>query len=305
MLAKPRQNKSYIKTAFVLIWIILGLVSLGKQLYFSGSGGQDLPSLYLKPSFESSVLGMNTVSTSDAKPMLRSFSPTGDFAVKVPILMYHHIRDSVLPTENSAYFYSVKPQKLEQQLAFLKENNYQVLSLGDLYESLESRSPLPPKSVVITFDDGYRDFYTNAFPIVKKFNFRVVSFFVAGYTRMGDYMNWQMLHELHKSGLVDIESHSISHPLLTRLNNADQRREIFESRKILEDNLGKKVYYFAYPYGDYNQEVVNIVKEAGYRLAFSAFAGTTLHSSRELILPRILISGFDTLETFKTKLLTS
>lgn len=224
------------------------------------------------------------------------------FEVKVPILTYHHIRDVLLVTDRSDIEFSVSPSSLNEQLAYLHDKGFQTLSLGDLAESFENRQPLPPKSVILTFDDGFRDFYTNAFPIIKKYNLRVVSFYPVNYTSYPNYMDWSMLREIHNSGLVDVQSHTLSHFLLTRLTPEEARKEIFESKKNLEEGLRKKVYYLAYPYGDYNEDIVNLVREANYRLAFGTRSGTELHSSEKLFLRRVTVSGFDTLETFKIKL---
>jgi peptidoglycan/xylan/chitin deacetylase (PgdA/CDA1 family) len=225
-----------------------------------------------------------------------------DFTVRLPVLMYHYIRSVAPVTDSLAYSLSVTPEVLDQQLSYIAQNGYQTISLNDLSDSLENHAPLPPKSVILTFDDGYRDFYTTAFPLLKKYNLRAVSFYVVDYFNFPGYMNWDMVREIHKSGLVDVESHTLGHLMLTNLQPDQAKNEIFESKRILEEQLQKKVNYFAYPYGDFNDEVVNLVKSAGYKLAFGTKVGSDLRSSESLFLKRVPVNGFDSFEVFKAKL---
>jgi peptidoglycan/xylan/chitin deacetylase (PgdA/CDA1 family) len=115
-------------------------------------------------------------------------------------------------------------------------------------------------------------------------------------------MNWDMVRQIHSSGLVDVESHTLGHLMLTQLTPEQERNEIFESKRILEEKLNKKINVFAYPYGDLNDQVVNLVKEAGYKLAFSTRIGSDLHSNERFILKRVSINGFDSFDVFKAKL---
>jgi peptidoglycan/xylan/chitin deacetylase (PgdA/CDA1 family) len=303
-----KNKTTFIKKILVSFLIVAGVVSLLRQFYwkdFSTANRLELSTPKLKEgqilATSSTPLNVNEVASISARQKLGT-QITDDFVVEVPVLTYHYIRDAVPPSEELSYHLSVKVADLESQFSYLAQSGFHTLSLGDLYESLVNRTPLPPKSVIITFDDGFRDFYFNAFPLVKKYNLRVVSFYVVGYTNYPNYMSWSMLKELHNSGLVDIQSHTMSHFLLTGLSPEHAKSEIFESKRILEEMLGKKVSYIAYPYGDYNEEIVNMVREAGYRLAFSTRPGSELRSGEQFFLRRMNVSGFDTLETFKAKL---
>ena len=303
-----KRNAIFVKKAFVLILVLAGMLSFLKEFYWEEFSNVNRIELSTPKTRATQTLATssatslaNEVASISAKQKLNVIVKD-DFVVRVPVLTYHYIRDAVPPTEELNYHLSVKTADLDSQFAYLAKNGFQIISLGDLYESLVNHTPVPPKSVIITFDDGYRDFYYNAFPLIKKYNLRVVSFYVASYTSYPNYMNWEMLREIHNSGLVDVESHTLSHFLLTPLTPEEAGKEILESKKILEEGLGKKVNYLAYPYGDYNEEVVNLVKEAGYRQAFSVRPGADLRSSEQMFLKRINVSGFDTLETFKSKL---
>ncbi len=298
----------FFKKVFVAVLIVGGLLSFFKEFYWEEFSNVNIIELSTEKVRESQILATSSainlareVASISARQKLE-IKTENDFVVHVPVLMYHYVRDAVPPTEELSYHLSVKVAELDRQFEYLSKNGFQTISLNDLYESLVNRTPLPPKSVIITFDDGYRDFYQNAFPIIKKYNLRVVSFYVGNYTNYPNYMSWSMLKEIHNSGLVDVQSHTLSHFLLTKISPDERRREIFESKRLLEEGLGKKINYLAYPYGDYNEEVVNLAREAGYRLAFSTRPGNTLTSSEQLFLNRVVVSGFDTLETFKAKL---
>ncbi len=298
----------FFKKVLISVFILAGCFSFLKEFYWTEFSNVNRIELNTPKIRANQILATssqtrleNEVASVSAKQKLNVVAKN-DFVVNIPVLMYHYVRDAVPPSEELSYHLSVRIEELDKQFSYLAQNGYQTLSLNDLYESLVNRTPLPPKSVVITFDDGYRDFYLNAFPIIKKYNLRVVSFYVVNYTTYPSYMDWPMLREIHSSGLVDVESHTLSHFLLTTLSKEEARKEIFESKRILEESLNKKVNYFAYPYGDYNEDIVNLVSEAGYRLGFTTRPGSQLRSSEQLILRRVTISGFDTIETFKAKL---
>src|SRR3990172_5629790 len=262
---------NFFKKVLISIFILAGCFSFLKEFYWTEFSNVNRIELNTPKIRVNKILATSSqtkladeVASVSAKQKLNVVAKN-DFVVNIPVLMYHYVRDAVPPSEELSYHLSVRIEELDKQFSYLAQNGYQTLSLNDLYESLVNRTPLPPKSVVITFDDGYRDFYFNAFPIIKKYNLRVVSFYVVNYTTYPNYMDWPMLREIHSSGLVDVESHTLSHFLLTTLSKEEARKEIFESKRILEESLNKKINYFAYPYGDYNEDVVNLVSEAGYR----------------------------------------
>lgn len=303
-----KEYSPFLKKVFVSVLILAGLMSFLKEFYWDEFSNVNRIEMTIPKIRANQILATssatrlaNEVASISARQKLDVVAKD-DYVLNVPVLTYHYIRDAVPPTEELSYHLSVKTADLDNQFAYLAKNGFQTISLNDLYESLVNHTPLPPKSVVLTFDDGYRDFYFNAFPIIKKYNLRVVSFYVVNYTGYPNYMDWAMLREIHNSGLVDVESHTLSHFLLTKLSSEEARKEIFESKRILEEGLGKKVNYLAYPYGDYNEEIVNLVREAGYRLSFSTRPGTELRSSEQLFLKRVTVSGFDTIETFRVKL---
>lgn len=301
------KNSSFFKLTFVVFILLAGFLTLLRQFYLTEEVSRlsSQPAVLATTTFNSVEDTLPRVSTRQepvASASATIVAPTSNFEVKVPILMYHHIRDVLLITDRSDIEFSVTPFSLEEQLRYLHENNFQTLSLRDISTSLEEGLPLPPKSVVLTFDDGFRDFYTSAFPLLKKYNMRAVCFYVGSYANFPGYMDEPMLREVHASGLVDIQPHSMSHLQLTSLKPEEQRQQIFESKQYIETLLGKKANYFAYPYGSFDSNTTGLVNEAGFKLAFGTTPGNTLRSSERLTLPRIAITGFDDLKRFSQKI---
>ena len=223
------------------------------------------------------------------------------------ILMYHQVGEFENVTRLKANFCHVK--RFEKQMHFLKRWNYNVISLTDAIKGLKGEIDLPKHSVVITFDDGYENFYDYAFPILKELNLPSTVYAVAGL--VGKPSDWlyeddiqpaplmtldQML-EVQKHG-VDFGSHAISHPRLSKIDRADMRREVFESKAMLEDMLNRPVEHICYPYGDHDQMVVEASREAGFLSGTTIIKGSAWSEHDALALPRKAISFNDSLYRF-------
>jgi|GEM_PF-1703657 len=184
-----------------------------------------------------------------------------------PILMYHHISDTM-----PAGPYVVRPATFEKQMAWLKDNNYTVISYSQFYEALTTQSPLPEKPVVLTFDDNDKDQYENALPILQKYNYKAIFFVPTAYVNVrGGVMTWDMLKTLLSDGM-EIGCHSSTHPDL-RVIPLKQLydEELIGSKKILEKNLGISIKFFAYPGGAKSKSVVKAVEDTGYLSAVTTF----------------------------------
>lgn len=186
----------------------------------------------------------------------------------VPILMYHYVNNEE-PLKSRL---GVSPDSFERQMRFLRERKYNIVSLEELTDLIKNKKKMPPKTVAITFDDGYLDNYTHAYPVLKKYNIPAAIFVVIN--RVGkhlgndDYMSWSQIRELSESGLITIGSHSMSHPNLSEIDSEEQlKEEIFESKKILENELNKEVKFFSYPFGGRSLEARRIVSLSGYKAA--------------------------------------
>jgi len=186
---------------------------------------------------------------------------------KVPVMMYHDI----LPKKE--VFFDVTPEELEADFKLIKSKGVTPISLDQLVIHLRTGSPLPEKPILLTFDDGYGGHYEYVYPLLKKYNYPAV---FSVYTKnMGintgrSHVTWEQLKIMVEDPLVTISGHSKTHPAdLTKLSDEELIPEIIESKKLLEQNLGKSISYFTYPTGKNNERVRKLVREAGYIAAFT------------------------------------
>ncbi|KUO74024.1 MAG: xylanase [Desulfosporosinus sp. BRH_c37] len=184
----------------------------------------------------------------------------------VPILYYHSVMQ-----ENGNEL-RMPPEQFEAQMAFLQEQGYQSVSLEKLYQALYSGGTLPAKPFVISFDDGYLDNYTTAFPILTKHGFTATVFMVTSYINGDEFMSWHQLKELVANGW-EIEGHTTNHPYLTKIDSSTVLSELKTSKEQLEKELGHSVDFFAYPYGDLNPTVLKALKDTGYLMAVTTERG--------------------------------
>jgi peptidoglycan/xylan/chitin deacetylase (PgdA/CDA1 family) len=224
-------------------------------------------------------------------------------ATRTPVLMYHYIRTVVNPGGDPLGFsLSVTPQDFETQISYLQQNGYNSITPDQLFQALAGKALLPARAVLLTFDDGYEDFYTTAFPILKKYNFKATVFVVPGFVGEPDgrYLTWQQVKELDASGLITVGAHTMHHVNL--VTHPDAPAEISQSKEVLESFLKKSVTAFAYPGGTYDEHVINLVAESGYDLAFTTRFGIWHDLSQRLALSRVRISGGLTMEKFVERL---
>lgn len=173
---------------------------------------------------------------------------------KVPTLMYHSITDDMSYIEYSIN--AVSPVDFEKQLKYISENGYQTIFFDDL-ENLGKYT----KPIILTFDDGFVDFYKEAFPLLKKYNQKATLFVVVGYISCDPYCTVEHLKEMEESGLVDVQVHTQSHKNLTTLDKENLEKEVVGSKEILEGYLNKNVTSLCYPYGAYNKTTTNLVSK--------------------------------------------
>jgi len=195
-------------------------------------------------------------------------SQAGDRRVelKIPIITYHSIDDS-------GSVISTPPSVFRRQMKYLADGGHQVVSLVELIRSLKDGTRLSAKTVVLTFDDGFSNFYTEAFPVLCEYSFSATVFLVTG--RCGKFndwqgnsdaiprsklLSWQEVRELDRFG-IEIGSHTKTHRDLTRLGSQDVEREIIDSKAEIEDEVGREAATFAYPFGGMNPAVRQIAAD--------------------------------------------
>lgn len=183
-----------------------------------------------------------------------------------PVLMYHR----VAPKLGQSPYY-VSPDIFDEQMAWLRDNGYTVISYDTFFQGFLGKIKLPARPVVLTFDDADDDHYTNAFPILKKYGYTGTFFVPVNFVGTKGHATWKNLQEMVMAGM-DIESHSMTHPSLDGLSFGQLDFELGQSKKILEKNLGISVKYFAYPGGSYSKPTLEAMTRAGY-----LSAATTKH----------------------------
>lgn len=205
----------------------------------------------------------SNINAPEAKPVIL------DSKFEIPIMMYHYIRNVDDPNDKLGINLSVTPEKFASQLDTIKADGYTTITFEDI-----KTGNIPEKPIILTFDDGYKDFYTNAFPELKKRNMKAVSYIITADIGKDEYMNEQDIKAISDYG-IEIGSHTISHPDLAKSTEAKATKEITESKKTLEDITGKQIISFCYPSGKYNADVENIVKDAGFTHAVTTNGGIT------------------------------
>lgn len=202
----------------------------------------------------------------------------------IPILMYHHI------DENSKISkLSVAPESFQRQMEFLYKHRYNVVALEKIVDLIKRRERIPPKTLAISFDDGYKDNYTYGFPVLKKYGFPATIFVVVNHIGKNGNLSWDEAMEMSKCG-ISIGSHGMSHSWLPDMNEERLKNEIANSKKILESKLNKEVSLYSYPGGGFNDKVKEIVKEAGYKGACATNPGKRHPKYDPYALKRLRIS---------------
>lgn len=223
----------------------------------------------------------------------------------IRVLQYHNITDKRVPEEWKQM--TTSRDLFDAQMCYLKSNYYNVISADEVVDSLAKDKNIPPKTVCVTFDDGFRDNYINAFPILKKHELNGTIFITAGFVgkdegQFGGYLNWDQIGEMKESGVIAFGYHSFSHKNLTRLKDAELIKEMRDGKIFLENNLKLRMKTFAYPFGwhsSFNNRVVDVLKKEGFSCAFTGIYGVNTKNTNPYMLRRIGISWFNELDEFK------
>jgi peptidoglycan/xylan/chitin deacetylase (PgdA/CDA1 family) len=196
--------------------------------------------------------------------------------------MYHQVTE--IPRDLDPLGLAIPPDQFEEQMSYLARNDYQCLSLPEAVRRLRREAHAPAKSFVLTFDDGYQDFHSEACPILEEFGFNATVFLVAG--RMGNLSNWAgqegarsglllswaEARDLARRGFV-LGSHTLSHPRLSLLDDRSAEKEIQDSKALLQDRLDMQIDFFSYPYSVSDARIERLVESAGYTAACAGNSG--------------------------------
>lgn len=216
---------------------------------------------------------LSILSSSINAEIIASFTPApfpqiSDRArgAKIPIIMYHDI------TATKDVDWDVTPEDLEKHFQALQEGGYTPITMDRMVNHLRTGSQLPEKPVLLTFDDNYVGQYKYAFPLLKKYNYPAVWSVHTRFVGTGGQKpkaTWDQLREMQKSGLVTVASHTVNHLNLKDLSEKEIEKEVTESKKVLEQELGISIDYFTYPEGDFTDRARDKIKKAGYKAALA------------------------------------
>lgn len=201
------------------------------------------------------------------------------------VLVYHRFDDGRFPTT------SISTDKLREDFAWLKANQYHVIPLENLVDTLQKGQPVPPKTVVLTIDDGYRSFYESGLEVFKEFGYPFTLFVYTEATdgNFSDFMSWETLREVSQYGSVQLHTHS--HPHLTRLDDSALENEIAQAAALFEENMGYRARFLAYPYGEYDTRVREAHRAHGFEALFNYNGGIVGQKADLFNLDRTGVSG--------------
>jgi peptidoglycan/xylan/chitin deacetylase (PgdA/CDA1 family) len=244
-------------------------------------------------------------------PLLRRASGT---VPSIPILMYHSISDQD-ESGSRAYFRTcTSPRIFAEQMAYLSSQGYSTCSLAHALDELRSGMHTASKAVVITFDDGYSDFYREAFPVLSRYGFSATVFLPTAYIgdrparfKNKDCLIWREVVELSNHGIL-FGSHTVTHPWLRELSWAAINEEIVTSKNTIEERLGRAVESFAYPFAfpqtelEFTKILRDSLRQAGYQNGVCTIVGRANRRSEPLFMERLPVNSCDDAALFSAKL---
>ncbi len=231
----------------------------------------------------------------------------------VPILMYHSVSDNLFAKSHPYYQINTSPNIFARQMRWLRHNGYRTMDLTEMLAAMEVGQNLS-KVVVITFDDGYQDFYTDALPVMKQCGFTATIFLATNRIQDAamriegaDYLTWREVRELHAEG-IRFGSHTVTHPDLRSLGPEEIDYELGCSKETIEQNLGVPVESFSYPFAfpeedhDFTRFLADALENHGFKNGVSTILGRACLGKNHFYLPRLPVNSWDDPEFLRAKL---
>lgn len=225
---------------------------------------------------------------------------------KVRVLMYHSISEHIKKEKHNKW--RVKPEDFEKQMNWFYKNNWKSFTITEITKL----DKIPEKSFIITFDDGFEDNFTNAFPILQKYNFKATIYLVPNQKAnhweekntsiLSNLLNNEQILQMQNSGLIEFGSHTLSHVNLSTIIDEQLINELRESKKEVENITKKDCEAFAYPYGKFDDKIVQAVKNAGYKNATVVKRGLFEQNDDVFTIKRIGILGTESFFDFILKI---
>lgn len=277
-------KKKLIGIIVIIIAVIMGVIFIAKQ---KDNKIESINKEKIDEKDKQSVANVENVNTMIDEPEVK---PVKLYNNEVPILCYHGVLDEAWGDKSIFE----KVDEFEKQMKYLSENGYTTLFISEIEDANKYEKP-----IILTFDDGYRDVYTNAFPILKKYNMKATLYIISGYLNGEYYLTTDMVKELAEHPLIEIGSHTVNHSVLTKKSDEEVEKQLCESKRYLEELTGKKIESIAYPTGAYDARIMKAT-EKHYKYGISIVAGK--ENTKQLNtyeLRRLYIVRDFTIEKFK------
>jgi len=211
---------------------------------------------------------------------------------RIPIVTFHYVEYVKDPKDTIRKSLDIIPFVFDKELQAINNGHYKTIFVKDIPKIISGEIPYSSKSAALTFDDGYEDFYTDVFPLLKKYNVKATIFIVYDFIGRKGFMSEKQIKEIINSQLVELGAHTLDHLYLKLLPENIVIKQMSESKKILEETFKVKIESFAYPYGAFSQDTINLVRSAGYTNAVSEIPGIIQSNDNLFYLSRIRAGSF-------------
>lgn len=263
MKKKTINNSGILSFWFILIASIFAIVLIGGNLS-SPSKSLTTPKTQTLPIKKSFFVSPSPSPTPSPLPLAVSSGPC-EF---IPILMYHHIG----PPKNWLYVDTVT---FTSQMDYLVGKGYHTVTLPEIIAHLQAGQPLPEKPIALTFDDGYADMFTNAYPVLRDRGLKATFFIITQLVGGGDYLTWEQIQEMAGNSLMTIGDHTLTHRALPSLPGAQVQDEILSAQNILQGKINKPVNVFAFPFGSQTERDIKYLQDGNFVAAVSTEYGVS------------------------------
>jgi peptidoglycan/xylan/chitin deacetylase (PgdA/CDA1 family) len=284
--------------------VLLTVMATAYLLQVAGQGG---PSTALHR-FQPIVIPVQAQETTAAASSREYFFtrlevvPIGRRNITLPILMYHYVGNPPsMRNDLLGYRLTVSPADFTAQMDWLTNHGFHPVDFNDVRAYFAGSQPLPANPIVVTFDDGYADLYTNAYPILAAHGFKAVAYIVSGFVGQPRYVTPAQVVQMDQNG-IEIASHTVDHANLARSSNASVMRELVDSKRSLENLLGHPVLDFAYPSGAFNAQAVAAVQRVGYDTAVTTLFSVDHSVADRYLWTRVRVGGGESLADFASSL---
>lgn len=258
--------KKYFLTILSTLTIVA--ISLSFFIAYNYYSDKSTQNNVLLSSLNAEKVKLNTLITKTPKLNIETENFDDLTKVAIPVLMYHSINNNN-PNNNLI----LPPDQFKAQMQYLKDNGFNTISLSELYSALKTGKNVPKKSVAITFDDGYVDNYSYAYPILKDFGFKATIFMITdNVDKHPNFLTSAMLKEMSQNN-ISIQSHTNHHVELDKLPFDEQLKELQDSKKFLDSLLNQNTDMICYPVGKFNDDTAKAAQASGYKLGFTTKPG--------------------------------